>query len=455
MKKLLPPLTVSIWLFMGSRVSAHGVGEVYASPIPVNYYLFGSAIAVGVSFVLFTLFRNKHTENSNRERVIRAAWLPKLIVTAKALTLLLLLTIIFTGIFGEQQPSLNFGPVYFWIFFLLGYSILSVLVGNIWQQISPFKTVSDLLKLKAGPKGPVKTVYWWLPAVLLLALFWWELLSGFSYVPQYVGGVLLVYTLANPYLATIYKDWHTKGEVFAALFNTLGNMAYVRVGDDEKSLVVTKPARRSADKIATKATLLITSVLLAAASFDSVRETVIWSDLLRSLGVASSQGTLLANTLGLALSPLPFLFAFLISVRIMQKLTGNVLDWRELAKRFTWSLLPIAFGYTLAHNFALSITSTPAMLGALSDPFGWGWNLFGTASLRDLPLLLGAKVIWFIEIVFVVLAHVVGVWFAHVIALRTFSNRREIARSQYPMVVLMLAFTIMTLWLLSQVIVAD
>lgn len=455
MKKLLPVLTLSIWLFMSSRVSAHGVGEVYASPIPVHYYLFGSAIAVGVSFVLFTLFRNKHTDETVKERTITVTWLPQVILAAKVLSLVLLLMIILTGILGEQQPFLNFGPVYFWIFFLLGFSILSVLVGNIWQHLSPFKIVSDLLKLKTGPKGPTRTVYWWLPAVLLLVLFWWELLSGFSYVPMYVGGILLVYALANPYLATIYKDWLTRGEVFAALFNTLGSMAYVRIGDDKKSLVVTKPARRSADTVASKATLLITSVLLAAASFDSVRETVIWSDLLRSLGVASSQDMLLANTLGLALSPLPFLLAFLLSVRIMQKLTGNARDWRDLAKRFTWSLLPIAFGYTLAHNFALSLTSTPAMLGALSDPFGWGWNLFGTASLRDLPLLLGAKAIWFIEIVFVVLAHVVGVWFAHVIALRTFNNRRQIARSQYPMVALMLAFTIMTLWLLSQVIVSD
>lgn len=454
-RKLLPVFIVVAWLLVPEQTSAHGIGEVYSLPVPLEYYLLGSATAVGVSFLLFASLLNKQPSGITPDRTIYLPWLPKALLTARMLTLGLLLTMIFAGILGEQTPSLNFGPVYFWIFFLLGFSVLSVLVGNIWQYISPFKTVSDLLRLQPGPEGPTKTVYWWLPAVALLILLWWELLSGFSYIPLYVGGVLLVYTLANPYLATIYKDWFARGELFAALFNAIGSMAYVRIGDDKKSLIITKPARRAANHTASKSTLLLASVLLAGASFDSVRETVIWSDLLRTIGIAGSQGMLWANTIGLALSPLPFLLTFLLAIKIMQKVTGNVRGWRELAGYFTWSLLPIAFGYTLAHNFALALTSLPAMLGALSDPFGWGWNLFGTASLRNAPLLLGAKAIWFIEIAFVVLAHVVGVWFAHAIALRTFKGKQEIARSQYPMVVLMLVFTVMTLWLLSQVIVSD
>ncbi len=438
---------------MSGHAYAHGIGEYYALPVPIQYYLLGSAIAVAVSFFLFALFLNKRGDLKNVERRINAAWLPKALLTLKALTLGLLLLIVTAGIFGEQQVSTNFGPVYFWVFFLIGFSLLSILVGNSWQYISPFKTISNLLKLKAGPKGPIKTIPWWLPATLLLLLFWWELISGVSYVPMYVGGVLLVYSLLNPYLATVYKDWLSKGEVFAALFNTVGKLAYINIGKDAKTLIIAKPARKVANKPASKATLLLASVLLAGASFDSVRETVLWSNILRVIGINSNTGMTLANTAGIIIAPLPFLISFVIAIRIMQKLTGSTYSWQILARRFAWSLLPIAFGYTLAHNFSLFITSLPAMLAVLSDPFGWGWNLFGTTSLAKTPLLLGAKTVWFIEISFVVLAHVVGVWFAHVIALRTFKTERDVNRSQYPMVILMLGYTIMTLWLLSQVLV--
>lgn len=72
-----------------------------------------------------------------------------------------------------------------------------------------------------------------------------------------------------------------------------------------------------------------------------------------------------------------------------------------------------------------------------------------------MPLILGAKAIWFIEITAIIAAHIGGVWFAHVIALRRFKYHRLAVRSQYPMMILMLFYTVSTLWLLSQVIASS
>src|SRR6185436_17331219 len=121
--------------------------------------------------------------------------------------------------------------------------------------------------------------------------------------------------------------------------------------------------------------------------------------------------------------------------------------------RFAVALIPVAFGYTLAHNFSLIIVTAPQVLGLLSDPFGFGWNLFHTSGYTGTNLILGAKPIWFIEIGFVVVAHIVGTLFAHIIATYIMPTARQVLLSQYPTLFLMVAFTITTLWLLAQPLV--
>ena len=99
------------------------------------------------------------------------------------------------------------------------------------------------------------------------------------------------------------------------------------------------------------------------------------------------------------------------------------------------------------------MVSAPALIAQLSDPFGFGWNLIQTASFAQGQLILGAKAVWFMEIGAIIAAHIGGVWLAHVIALKRFKTNRLALRSQYPMMALMLFFTIGTLWLLSQPLV--
>lgn len=87
------------------------------------------------------------------------------------------------------------------------------------------------------------------------------------------------------------------------------------------------------------------------------------------------------------------------------------------------------------------------------DAFGWGWNLFGTAEFSS-SLIVGARTVWFTELGLVVLAHIGGVWMAHRIAIRRYRHTTVGATSQYPLMLLMVGFTVFTLWLLSQPLVA-
>ena len=49
--------------------------------------------------------------------------------------------------------------------------------------------------------------------------------------------------------------------------------------------------------------------------------------------------------------------------------------------------------------------------------------------------------------------HVVSVWLAHVVALRTFGTRIAALRSQVPMLALMVVYTVISPWILAAPIV--
>jgi hypothetical protein len=52
-----------------------------------------------------------------------------------------------------------------------------------------------------------------------------------------------------------------------------------------------------------------------------------------------------------------------------------------------------------------------------------------------------------------VIGHIIAVYLAHATALLTFSERRAALRSQISIVVLMVGYTMLSLWILSQPIV--
>ena len=91
----------------------------------------------------------------------------------------------------------------------------------------------------------------------------------------------------------------------------------------------------------------------------------------------------------------------------------------------------------------------------LSDPFGFGWDLLGTADYRVNIAVINAKVAWFISVGAIVLGHIISVYIAHVVALRRVDDHTLAIRGQYPMLLLMVIYTATSLWILAQPIAAS
>jgi hypothetical protein len=124
-----------------------------------------------------------------------------------------------------------------------------------------------------------------------------------------------------------------------------------------------------------------------------------------------------------------------------------------LLRRFVFTLVPISLAYHIAHYFSYLLIGGQYAIPFLSDPFLLGWNLLGTVSYRVDVGLVDPRLQWYVAIIAIVLGHVIAVWLAHVTALRTFSRPRTALATQLPMLSLMVAYTMCSLWILSQPIV--
>jgi hypothetical protein len=93
------------------------------------------------------------------------------------------------------------------------------------------------------------------------------------------------------------------------------------------------------------------------------------------------------------------------------------------------------------------------IISLVSDPYGWGWDLFGTADFEPRYGIVGAGFVWYSQVALIVVGHVIAVYLAHSTSLRLLRDPGRAFRSQLPMLVLMVLYTITSLWILAQPIV--
>ena len=92
----------------------------------------------------------------------------------------------------------------------------------------------------------------------------------------------------------------------------------------------------------------------------------------------------------------------------------------ELARSFAFTLVPIAIGYHVAHYLTFLLVQGQYIVPLVSDPFGYGWNLFGTAGYRVDIALVGARFAWYAALAAVLIGHIAAVYLAHRKAMQLF-----------------------------------
>jgi len=130
----------------------------------------------------------------------------------------------------------------------------------------------------------------------------------------------------------------------------------------------------------------------------------------------------------------------------------------ELARVFIFSIVPISIAYHLSHYLSLLAIEGQLAIRLISDPFGFGWNLFNTSAYQTDITIINAKFVWYFSAILIVIGHIVAVYIAHIEALRIYADRSQgkygILISQIPMIVLMIGYTMLSLWIIAQPIVS-
>lgn len=72
---------------------------------------------------------------------------------------------------------------------------------------------------------------------------------------------------------------------------------------------------------------------------------------------------------------------------------------------------------------------------------------------RCYGVIVDARFVWYTAVIAIVAGHIIAVCLAHLVALYAFKDSRSAVRSQYPMLALMVCYTMISLWILAQPIV--
>ncbi len=459
--------------------AAHAFGSRYDLPLPLTLYLVGAGAVVALSFVLVALFVRQHPEASEQWRFdlltvpfLRPLGHPLALGSVRVLSVAVFVLLLATGFFGIPDPFKNLSPIFVWVIWWVGMAFVSAVGGNLWALISPWTIVARWAGALAGgnrnPRPYPSCLGKW-PALILFFVFaWMELISDFGEHPFTLASLIVVYSLITWTGMAVYgrKPWEENGETFAIIFSILSRFAPTHGVDGRWNLRL--PAVGLLDTRAVGPSMVcFVLLLLTTVTFDGILETPLWVDFLDwiaenqtlrdpliALQDAGYDLVKLIKTVVLAALPLFFLTVFLVVSRLITAFGGGGVTLGDAAGYFVLSLVPIAIAYHLSHYLTYLLIAGQNIIPLASDPFGFGWDLFGSVNYRIDLGIIDAKATWYVAVTSIITAHVLAVYIAHVMALRVFASRRAALMSQAPMLVLMVAYTMVGLWILSQPIVA-
>lgn len=488
-----------------TNAHAHAFGERYDLPVPLWMNLAGGSAVVVLSFVMAAWFLKPEAPPRVARTNLLTTWLrpfasAPVLAAIRIVSVFLFVIGLLAGFIGVPDYSRNAAPTIFWVLGWVGLAFISVLIGNVWLLLNPWLIVFDwaeALWRRLSGRGlsldlPYPRGIGVLPGLVAVIGFTCFMLAsgqaGDSLSLAYVVSAYSVVTWIGMILFGA-PVWLSHGEVFTLLFGVFGRFspAALRVTDrdicaragcppendgacvdcteaflqapaDKREislrgygigLIVTRPLAFSM--------IILVLMVLALVAFEGFMDTAQWIELMAALGELQESDGIHApvktTLVFLGVTALLFVLFYIVSwlMRLMgygerEPKYGTV----EIMGLFVLTLVPISIAYHVAHYLYWFFTQLQFVVPAASDPFAFGWNLFGGRDFIPDRAAISLKVIWHTAIVAIVVGHVIAVYVAHRVALNVFGTRRAALLSQIPMLALMVAYTMTSLWMLAQ-----
>ena len=439
---------------------AHASEQTLVLLLPTDFYIATGVAAVALTVILLAVIPARLSAAIFSS--IRLSELPDLESAERICSLMgsiAFFALIFAGFTGPQNPLVNPLPLAVWTIWWMGILFLHGAVGNLWNWINPWTGLCQLLTANRQPpfRLPDRLGTW--PAVLGLVAFGaFALADPSPDAPDRLAVVALSYWVMTLFGMLLFgaDTWRDRCECFSVLFGMLASLAPLRRQQGESRIGMPGWSARQAGAGSTSRAIFALTAL-ATGSFDGLNETFWW---LNRIGVnplefPGRSAVMLPTIGGLVGAVLILSICFSICVLLGMRLVNGDKDGPTFAAAFqklAISVLPIALGYHFAHFLIAFMVNIQYVAVSASDPFGTGGDLLGLGShfvsTGFLKSIESVRVIWLTQCAAIVLGHVLAVLLAHAAAVDLFGHRRA-AISQIPMALLMIAYTLLSLWLLA------
>ena len=448
---------------------AHGIGERGDLPLPLFLFVWAMILALVISFVALGVLwteprlaqaaKGRKLADYNTTLVLH--WLGRFVAFG------LYLVCLYAAFFGLDARDRNIVPVTFYVVVWVGAQLFGGLVGDVWGAINPIATLARLAEGasrfvgRVPGDGPTSWGHW--PAALGMLIFlFYELSHPSGADPRTLGWLLAAHAAITIVFGFAWGSrWVVEHEPFTVFFAKLGAMApiaarpaaqfssagaavgtgaYAGPGADDRGLRLRSPMSGLATMEVRPGTVMLILIAVGGTSFDGFSESEVGREL---FGDLFGWPLAWAELGGLIASISLVTLLYLIGVWWTTNVTDISFEraWREFAP----SLIPITFGYAIAHYFQLFSDESQSFIFRLSDPFGQGWDLFGGAD--GLIWRIDPGIVSWIQVAAILFGHVGAVMVAHDRAIEIFPVGKSL-QSQFAMLFVMVAYSALGLALL-------
>ncbi len=440
-------------------VLAHAFGERYELPLPLYLFVTGGALVVVLSFLLVLRRHSAPVAPLDADDVVPAAGRHPL---AGGVSVLVTAAVAVVGLTGSQETAESIAPTFFWVLVWIGVPLSCGLLGDWTRAVNPFGALARLgdserlrktVLVRSEPLTWSRGLGWWPAVALFVGLVLGELVFNLDTTrPAFVGGMLLVYGLLSLFLGLLFGPaWPARGEVFSGLFNAWGRLGFWRFG---------APGRRGfaggldVPFEPTPSRVVFVLLLLISINFDGLLATPRWASYERSTLGTNTGGIEELRTASLLVLMVVLLAVFAAFASGSARAGGFTLGPLTSLAALLPSLVPIAFGYLVAHYLQYLLTNGQLLAPLIGNPGYTGWPIDLPAPFNDSfevdRTLLPNSFYWYLSVVVIVAVHVVAVVIAHRQLTSRAASEQAARRSEYPWLVAMVAYTAFSLFLIAQ-----
>ncbi|NNF65742.1 MAG: hypothetical protein HKN07_15970 [Acidimicrobiia bacterium] len=431
----------ALWLVLAAApAAAHGIAGGLDLPVPLSFFVAGAGLVVVFSFVALAVAWPEARWQAPSPGRVLATWGRWVVVGLMVIGVAALGLVVAAGVFGEDLRT-NSAPILVWVYLWLVLPLLGAVVGDLWRYVNPWRTLVGERERSDFPRAAENVgVY---PAAIAFVVFMWlGLVPDYGRAPGVAALAAILYSLyvGSAVLLSDRERAFGSFDAFTPYNYLVGAIAPISL-DPQGAWRRHGWLRRLPTVPVQPGLTLFVTVVIGSVTYDGLSASELWSDVWGTTRFQEWFGTVaLLATIGAIWAM--YRAATWVAAR-MAGLTTHAL----VAESFAHVLVPVGLAYAVTHYFTVIAFEGQMLISIVSDPLGLGDDYFGTA-LREVELWIGAIGVWYIQLGIIIVGHVAAAVLVHDRALAVFPKEHAV-RSQYPMLVLIVALSSVGLFLLS------